>query len=291
MFFNLQKVKENNRQIQKRYLVSGYFREDIHNDLQNIVNESLFELFVFSPSVVHFVILPLLKPLVVGEADQTHGGLAWCGKKNKTIHYSESCMNLALLYTLRHVTCFCTWWSFLPGRIFSWRGADEQERYAFSRIFPLSLHVLLNPVKENLQKSNSKNLSKVENSCMHGYFSDAVVKITKVVFPHNWVVYLTISRQQALWSYDNQLHVSLHPSLNIINHNPKRSSNHKGSNKRKKKGFGFKLSNPSDRLVCGCHGQRPCHYLRNQLFVIARKQTKITKLFTCYLKLTASNKK
>ena len=181
-FFNLQKAKENNRQIQKRYLVSGYFREDIHNDLQNIVNESLFELFVFSPSVVHFVILPLLKPLVVGEADQTHGGLAWCGKKNKTIRYSESCMNLALLYTLRHVTCFCTWWSFLPGRIFSRRGADEQERYAFSRIFPLSVHVLLNPVKENSQTSNSKKLSEVENSCRHGYFSDAVDKITKVVF-------------------------------------------------------------------------------------------------------------
>ena len=45
-------------------------------------------------------------------------------------------------------------------------------------------------------------------------------------------------------------------------------SNHKGSNEREKKG---------NKLVSGCHGQRPCYYLRNQPFVITRKQTLLSR--------------
>lgn len=60
----------------RRYLLSGDLGENIHDHLQNGVDEGLFQLFVLGSSVGHFAVLPLLKPLVVGEGDQTQGGLS-----------------------------------------------------------------------------------------------------------------------------------------------------------------------------------------------------------------------
>lgn len=59
------------------YLVSGYLGEDVHHHVQGGVDESLLQLLVFGLSVLHFVILPLLEPLVVGKRHQTQGGLPW----------------------------------------------------------------------------------------------------------------------------------------------------------------------------------------------------------------------
>lgn len=60
----------------RRYLLSGDLGENVHDHLYNGVDEGLFQLVVLGSSVGHFAVLPLLKPLVAGEADQTQGGLS-----------------------------------------------------------------------------------------------------------------------------------------------------------------------------------------------------------------------
>lgn len=63
-------------------LVLGDLGEDVHHDVQAGVDESLLQLLVLGSSVVHLVVLPLLKPLVVGEGDQTQRGLSWSAEGN-----------------------------------------------------------------------------------------------------------------------------------------------------------------------------------------------------------------
>lgn len=60
----------------KGHLLSGDLGENVHDHLQNGVQEGPLQLFVLGSSVGHFVVLPLLKPLVVGEGDQTQRGLS-----------------------------------------------------------------------------------------------------------------------------------------------------------------------------------------------------------------------
>lgn len=136
------------RQTQKGYLVSGYLGENIQNHLQNRVNEYLLQLLVVRPPVRHFAILPLLKPLIVGKTDQTQGGLAWCEEQNVLI--------LLLALERSFPSHFCTWWSFLPGRIFSWGRGHKKQRHIPGRVFPLSVQVVLNPGKK---KRLNKNLA------------------------------------------------------------------------------------------------------------------------------------
>lgn len=61
----------------RRYLVSGDLGEDVHHHLQDGVDEGLLQLLVLGRSVGGFVVLPLLKPVVAGQADQAQGGLSW----------------------------------------------------------------------------------------------------------------------------------------------------------------------------------------------------------------------
>lgn len=65
------------------YLVLGDLGEDVHHSFQAGVDESLLQLLVLGSSVVHFVVLPLLEPLVVCEGDQTQRGLSWSGEKTQ----------------------------------------------------------------------------------------------------------------------------------------------------------------------------------------------------------------
>lgn len=60
----------------RRYLLSGDLGENVHDHLHNVVDEGLLQLLVLGSSVGHFAVLPLLKPRVVGEGDQTQGGLS-----------------------------------------------------------------------------------------------------------------------------------------------------------------------------------------------------------------------
>lgn len=64
------------RRRDRRYLLSGDLGEHAHDHLQNGVHEGPLQLLVLGSSVGRFVVLPLLKPLVVGEGDQTQGGLS-----------------------------------------------------------------------------------------------------------------------------------------------------------------------------------------------------------------------
>lgn len=59
----------------RRYLLSGDLGENTHDHLHNGVDEGLFQLSVLGSSVGHLAVLPLLKPLVVGEGNQTQRGL------------------------------------------------------------------------------------------------------------------------------------------------------------------------------------------------------------------------
>lgn len=65
------------------YLVLGDLGEDVHHRFQAGVDESLLQLLVLGSSVAHFVVLPLLEPLVVCEGDQTQRGLSWSREKTQ----------------------------------------------------------------------------------------------------------------------------------------------------------------------------------------------------------------
>lgn len=65
-----------------------------------------------------------------------------------------------------HVTCFCTWWSLLPGWIFSRRRADEQQWYTLRRFFPLSIQVLHHPATDCSRRYNTAEGDALCPECM-----------------------------------------------------------------------------------------------------------------------------
>lgn len=75
---------------ERRHLVPGDLGEVVHDHLQDGVNEGLFELLVVRRSVRHLVVLPLLKPLVVGKTHQTQRGLTWKYRKPSKDECPES---------------------------------------------------------------------------------------------------------------------------------------------------------------------------------------------------------
>lgn len=80
-----------------RYLVLGDLGKYFHHRFQAGVDESLLQLLVLGSSVVHFVVLPLLKPLVVGEGNQAQCGLAWSRERKHLSDKTVLSSRLSLL--------------------------------------------------------------------------------------------------------------------------------------------------------------------------------------------------